>query len=335
MPVMEDGGAGRPSVAGTAAQHSDALVRRLWRRHRDWRDHSRARLRFRRHPPSSVCRHARRLRRDRGAAPAADAPLPRTGGHAVWRVLRRSGSAVVLRGLAAGTRSSPRTRCLDGRALPRARGHDRRPARGGRDRGDRRSPRTSRHIQSMVQRDRRRVRGRSADRPRPVRREPARGIARRTFEGAADVCEAEQDLRERAQQELTRAHATLLQTQKLDAVGRLAGGVAHDFNNTLQVVLGWTELLRDETDPQQMREGIEHIHAAAERSRGLTRQLLTFSRPEMRAPKRVELHKFLPALVESYRRLLPNDISFVAQPAEGSRSSWMRGISARSCSTSC
>src|SRR5688572_2722159 len=93
---------------------------------------------------------------------------------------------------------------------------------------------------------------------------------------------AEQELREQAQDELTRAQAALLQTQKLEAVGRLAGGVAHDFNNTLQVVLGWTELLRDETEPQQLQEGIEHIHAAAERSRSLTRQLLTFSRPEMR-----------------------------------------------------
>jgi signal transduction histidine kinase len=124
---------------------------------------------------------------------------------------------------------------------------------------------------------------------------------------------AEQALRERTQDELTRAQATLQQTQKLDAVGRLAGGVAHDFNNTLQVVLGWTELLRSETQPQQMQDGIEQIRAAAERSRGLTRQLLTFSRPEMRAPTRVELHDFLPELVKSYRRLLPDDISIVAR----------------------
>ena len=113
---------------------------------------------------------------------------------------------------------------------------------------------------------------------------------------ALERLRAEQALRERAQDELTRAQATLQQTQKLDAVGRLAGGVAHDFNNTLQVVLGWTELLRSETQPRQMQDGIEQIRAAAERSRGLTRQLLTFSRPEMRAPTRVELHDFLPAL---------------------------------------
>jgi signal transduction histidine kinase len=129
---------------------------------------------------------------------------------------------------------------------------------------------------------------------------------------ALERVRAEQALRQRAQDELTRAQATLLQTQKLDAVGRLAAGVAHDFNNTLQVVLGWTELLRSDTDPQHIRDGIEQIHAAAERSRGLTRQLLAFSRPEMQTPTRVELHHFLPALVKSYRRLLPDDISIVA-----------------------
>jgi signal transduction histidine kinase/CheY-like chemotaxis protein len=128
---------------------------------------------------------------------------------------------------------------------------------------------------------------------------------------------AEQDLREQAQEELTRAHATLFQTQKLGAVGRLAGGVAHDVNNTLQIVLGWTELLREETDQQRIREGLEHIHAAAERSRGLTRQLLTFSRPEMRTPKRIELHEVVPMLVESYRRLLPDDVAIVTHASEG------------------
>lgn len=129
--------------------------------------------------------------------------------------------------------------------------------------------------------------------------------------------QAEQALRERAQDELTRAQAALLHTQKLDAVGRLAGGVAHDFNNTLQVVLGWTELLRSETHPQQIHDGIEQIHAAAERSRGLTRQLLAFSRPEMQTPTRVELHHFLPSLVKSYRRILPDDISIVAHTVPG------------------
>ena len=134
---------------------------------------------------------------------------------------------------------------------------------------------------------------------------------------ALERLQSEQALREHAQDQLTRAQATLQQTQKLDAVGRLTGGVAHDFNNTLQVVLGWTELLRSETHPQQIQDGIEQIRASAERSRGLTRQLLAFSRPELNQPTRVELHAFLPALVKSYRRLLPDDISIVARTVDG------------------
>ena len=134
---------------------------------------------------------------------------------------------------------------------------------------------------------------------------------------ALERLQVEQALREHAQDQLTRAQATLQQTQKLDAVGRLAGGVAHDFNNTLQVVLGWTELLRSETHPQQIQDGIEQIRASAERSRGLTRQLLAFSRPELNQPTRVELHTCLPALVKSYRRLLPDDISIIARTVEG------------------
>src|SRR4029078_6905240 len=98
--------------------------------------------------------------------------------------------------------------------------------------------------------------------------------------------QTEQTLRERAQEELTRAQAALLQPQKRAAVGRLAGGVAHDFNNTLQVVLGWTELLRAETQPEQIQDGIEQIRGAPERCRGPTRQLLTFSRAELCSPAR-------------------------------------------------
>jgi CheY-like chemotaxis protein len=71
-------------------------------------------------------------------------------------------------------------------------------------------------------------------------------------------------------------------------------------------------LLRAETQPEQIQDGIEQIRGAAERSRGLTRQLLTFSRPELCSPTRVELHEFLPAFVTTYQRVLPDDISIVA-----------------------
>lgn len=119
----------------------------------------------------------------------------------------------------------------------------------------------------------------------------------------------EEQMREAAQDELSKTQSALYQAQKLDAVGRLAAGVAHDFNNTLQVVLGWTELLQRSNDPADMREGIRQIQAAAEQSSGLTRQLLTFSRPELRRAQRLSVDALLPTIVKSYRRLIPDDIS--------------------------
>ncbi len=119
----------------------------------------------------------------------------------------------------------------------------------------------------------------------------------------------EQALRERTQRELTEAREALYQTQKLDAVGRLAGGVAHDFNNTLQVVMGWCELIGAGTDPELVREGIGEIRMASEGSSRLTRQLLAFSRPGLSAPDRLELDEIVPLATGSYRRLLPDDLT--------------------------
>ena len=69
----------------------------------------------------------------------------------------------------------------------------------------------------------------------------------------------------------------LRQSQKMEAVGRLAGGVAHDFNNLLGIVTACAELLRGRVDSQSL-EYIENIHEAANRGASLTRQLLAFSR---------------------------------------------------------
>lgn len=118
----------------------------------------------------------------------------------------------------------------------------------------------------------------------------------------------EEQMRQAAQDELSKTQSALYQAQKLDAVGRLAGGVAHDFNNTLQVVLGWTELLQRSNDPAEIREGIQQIRASAEQSSGLTRRLLVFSRPELRRIQRLSVDVLLPTIVKSYRRLMPDDI---------------------------
>lgn len=130
---------------------------------------------------------------------------------------------------------------------------------------------------------------------------------------------AEQSLRERTQINLSRTQATLYRAQKLDAVGRLAGGVAHDFNNTLQVVLGWTELLQRESTTRAVREGLTCIRDAATQSRHLTRQLLAFSRPELQAARQLELEELVPSLVKSYRRLMPDDVRIESDVDPGLR----------------
>jgi two-component system cell cycle sensor histidine kinase/response regulator CckA len=105
--------------------------------------------------------------------------------------------------------------------------------------------------------------------------------------------------------------AQLRQSQKMEGIGRLAGGVAHDFNNMLTVILGATELLPDELPPQSPgRSLVEEIQKAAERCAGLTRQLLIFSRKQV---ARVELLELQPQVVEARRmleRLIGEDIQF-------------------------
>src|SRR5262249_50058570 len=77
-----------------------------------------------------------------------------------------------------------------------------------------------------------------------------------------------------AEHALDHAQRTILQMQKLEAVGRLAGGVAHDFNNALVVILGWADLLRSKpVDPERLKSGLDEIVSAGNRAAGLTQQL--------------------------------------------------------------
>lgn len=89
------------------------------------------------------------------------------------------------------------------------------------------------------------------------------------------------------------AEASLLQSQKLDAVGQLTGGIAHDFNNLLMIILGNLELAQRREEMSQVRRLLKSAMSAAERGAGLTRQLLTFSRRQSLRPVVVDLNNLL------------------------------------------
>ncbi|HVE46641.1 MAG TPA: PAS domain S-box protein [Acidimicrobiales bacterium] len=112
----------------------------------------------------------------------------------------------------------------------------------------------------------------------------------------------------------------LLQAQKLEAVGRLAGGVAHDFNNLLTIVLNYSVLLLDLVDEDaEVRSGLEAIRTAAERAAALTSRLLTFSRKRVATRTVLDLNEAVLSVHELLSRTLGKDISLEARtdPAAG------------------
>jgi PAS domain S-box-containing protein len=105
------------------------------------------------------------------------------------------------------------------------------------------------------------------------------------------------------------------QVQKMESVGRLAGGVAHDFNNMLGVILGHTELaLRQLNHTQPLHGDLVEIQQAAERSTALTRQLLTFARREVVVPQSVDLNETVTNALRMLRRMIGEDIDVKWRP---------------------
>ncbi len=125
-----------------------------------------------------------------------------------------------------------------------------------------------------------------------------------------DVTERRREERER---ELLREQ--LVQAQKMESVGRLAGGVAHDFNNMLGVILGHTEMALSEVDPgQTIASDLEQIQLAAQRSADLTRQLLAFARKQAVAPVVLDLNLAAAGTLQLLQRLIGEDIALVWSP---------------------
>jgi PAS domain S-box-containing protein len=102
------------------------------------------------------------------------------------------------------------------------------------------------------------------------------------------------------------------QSQKMEAVGRLAGGVAHDFNNLLTVITSYTDLILEDMAPNDSnREALEQIRQAADGATGLTRQLLAFSRQQVIAPRQLNLDDVVRGAEQMLKRLIGEDIELV------------------------
>src|ERR1700747_373817 len=118
--------------------------------------------------------------------------------------------------------------------------------------------------------------------------------------------------------ERLRLEAQLLQAQKMDAVGRLAGGVAHAFNKLLTIITSYSELALDSVPHNSPQESkIHEILQAARRAAELTRQLLAFSRKQPQALRVVELNSTVSAIAKTLPRLIGEDIEFSFTPGEG------------------
>jgi PAS domain S-box-containing protein len=118
--------------------------------------------------------------------------------------------------------------------------------------------------------------------------------------------------------------AQLLQSQKMESIGRLAGGVAHDFNNMLGVIIGRAEMRLRQLEPEDpSRTTLETILSAASRSADLTRQLLAFARKQTIAPKVLDLNETVEGLLKMLRRLIGEDVHLVWQPGRTPRPVYM------------
>ena len=110
----------------------------------------------------------------------------------------------------------------------------------------------------------------------------------------------------------------LRQSQKMEALGRLAGGVAHDFNNLLTIIKGHCDILLDKLKTSEAsHRSCQQIHKAADRAAGLTRQLLAFSRKQVLQPKVLDLNVLIAETDKLLERLIREDVEFAFLPGTG------------------
>jgi PAS domain S-box-containing protein len=125
------------------------------------------------------------------------------------------------------------------------------------------------------------------------------------------------DERERAERVLKKTQEQFLQAQKMEAVGRLAGGVAHDFNNLLTIINGYGDLLLGRAREGSIeRSQLEEIRKAGDRAAALTRQLLAFSRKQVVMPTVLDLNLTVEGMERMLERLIGEDVEFVENLSE-------------------
>ena len=124
--------------------------------------------------------------------------------------------------------------------------------------------------------------------------------------------------RKRAEEEKDALQVQLLQAQKMESVGRLAGGVAHDFNNMLSAIIGHAELAMMKSSPSELtRSNLKAIVDSAYRSADLTKQLLAFARKQTVAPKIINVNEAVAGMLKMLLRLIGEDIEVVWKPKTG------------------
>jgi len=177
------------------------------------------------------------------------------------------------------------------------------------------SPSQLRSINRKLEREVEERRG-AEERVRQINDELEHRVAVRTGELAETVANLQREIKRRREVE-----SELVQSQKMEAVGRLAGGVAHDFNNLLTVILGYGEMLREEfgNNPEALDYAAE-ILRAGQRASALTNQLLAFSRRQVAVPRSLNLNQTAEHIEKMLRRMIGEDIDLRMKLADGLRS---------------
>ncbi len=124
--------------------------------------------------------------------------------------------------------------------------------------------------------------------------------------------------RKKAETEREKMQAQLTQAQKMESVGRLAGGVAHDFNNMLTIILGYTQMAMKKIPPSDpLQHHLDHIHTAARKSTDITRQLLAFARRQAIDPRVLDFNQTIEHMFKMLRRLIGEDVTLSWLPGSG------------------